>query len=1266
MKHRWRIWVDTGGTFTDCIAFSPEGKQSRIKVLSSSKLRGRVTEVINSTTFRFHANWNTKSDVFYGYEFSFFGPSKSISYVKKIDWNQGIIYLEKDIVVPTSTPIDFEITGNEEAPILATRIATNKTLKEALPTMEMRLGTTKGTNALLERIGEKVAFITTEGFADLLKIGSQQRPDLFELNIQKPQLLHSHAFTVDERLDAQGNVLKPLSKEAINTVIKEVTDTKCQSVAIALLHSYLNPIHELQLREAFLSIGFSNVSVSHELSPSIKILPRANTAVINAFLSARLTEYLDKILKTLTAFAQPSSLKVMTSAGGLVGKQFYQAKDSLLSGPAGGIIGAAEIAKLGGFKNILTLDMGGTSADVGRYDGEFEYKYETKVGESILSSPSLSIETVAAGGGSICSFDGFKLCVGPASAGANPGPACYGFGGPLTLTDINLLLGKVDIDSFAIPLKLEKAEEALLEIQDQIVAAGYQQPTKEAILEGFLQIANEKMADAIRNISLRKGHNPQEHSLLAFGGAGAMHACHTAQSLNIETIIVPYHAGLLSAYGIGHAVIERFASKQILLPLQDYLDTMPELIEELGWSAIEKVSREGYHENEIEIRNVIVFLRFVGQDHCIEIEYHSDDDIEELFKNKYIQFFGHWLEGKTIQLESVKVIASTIPHRRDIRSSSDYRYTPDADKYTQCTYVNGEWMQAPIYKWETLHAGAELTGPALLISDNSTTFIEKGWKGFINGHSSFILALENPKAQELEKQKHKSIQLELFTNRFKNITEEMGVILERTAFSVNIKERLDFSCALLDVEGELIVNAPHIPVHLGSLGICVRTLQKHIPMRKGDVIITNHPGFGGSHLPDITLVSPIYFNDELIGYVANRAHHAELGGSTPGSMPPNASNLEQEGVVIPPMYLVEQGKPNWDKIKEILTTAHYPTRNYEENLADLNAALASIKAGDRATISLCEKFGNDQVMHYMQALKNYSAQALNEKLSSLKTTTFEASEELDDGEIIHVKIELSDTEVLIDFSGSNSEHKGNLNATPAIVNSAVVYVLRLVAGKALPLNEGLMQKIKIKLPDHSMLNPTFDKDPARCPAVVGGNTETSQRIVDTLLKAFEMAACSQGTMNNLLFGNAKFGYYETIGGGSGAGNGFHGSDAVHQHMTNTKITDPEIMEFRYPVRLERFAIRENSGGNGKWQGGNGILREIVFLEPVSMTVLSQHRKTAPYGLQGGSEGTVGKQWIVRKDGSIEDLGGIDGSEMLAGDRVVIATPGGGGYGLAEN
>ncbi|MGB0525312.1 MAG: hydantoinase B/oxoprolinase family protein [Flammeovirgaceae bacterium] len=1265
MKHRWRIWVDTGGTFTDCIAFSPEGKQKRIKVLSSSKLRGRVVEVLHPTTVQFQANWNTKADIFQYYSFSISGDHNPPNSILRIDWAQNLMYLEHPITLPLACPVEFEVTAHEEAPILAARIATGTMLKEALPNMEMRLGTTKGTNALLERNGADVAFVTTKGFADLLQIGTQQRPNLFSLNIKKTAAFYTNAFEIEERLNAQGEVLIPLTSSQIDQLVNQVKETNCQAVAIALLHSYKNPEHEIQLYQAFRNAGFENVSCSHLLAPSIKILPRANTAVINAYLSKTLNDYLNKVEHKLTAFAQASNLKVMTSAGGLVGKQFYQAKDSLLSGPAGGIIGAAKIAKQSGHQGIITLDMGGTSADVGRFDREFEYKYETKVGDSTLSSPSLAIETVAAGGGSICSFDGFRLKVGPESAGANPGPACYGFGGPLTLTDINLLLGRLDEDNFAIPIKKERAEEALQAIKTQVIRAGLQAPSKETLLEGFLQIANEKMADAIKNISISKGHDPQEHSLLAFGGAGGMHACSTADSLSINNIIVPYHAGLLSAYGIGHAVIERFASKQILRPLQEHLPEIPSILEDLAWQAIEKVAQEGYHENEIEIRNVLLFLRFEGQDHCLEVEYHSDDDVEGIFKNKYTQLFGHWLTGRTIQLESVKVIASTIPQRRGSRTSSDFRYTPEPYKTTQQSYIDGNWIKIPIYKWELLHAGAAISGPAILISENSTTFIERGWNGYINRHNSFLLSQRDEAHLKRNRELHQSIQLELFTNRFKSVAEEMGALLERTAFSVNIKERLDFSCALLDAQGELVVNAPHIPVHLGSLGICVRMLKQHITMQEGDVIITNHPAFGGSHLPDITLVAPIFYEGAQIGYVANRAHHAELGGSTPGSMPPNANNLEQEGVVISPMHLVKGGKPNWDKIKEVLTQAPFPTRNFDENLADLNAALASINAGTRATLALCQQFSAHQVIHYMKALKNYAAEALHTKLNSLQAKTFEAEEKLDGGETIKVTISLLDDEVTIDFSGSSEMHVGNLNATPAIVNSAVVYVLRLLVDKELPLNEGLIQGVRIILPPSSLLNPKFDQEPANCPAVVGGNTETSQRIVDTLLKALDLAACSQGTMNNLLFGNDQFGYYETIGGGSGAGAGFHGSDAVHQHMTNTKITDPEIMEFRYPVRLERFAIRQGSGGSGKWQGGNGIIRELTFLQSVSMTVLSQHREVSPYGLHGGEGGARGKQWVVRKDGATEFLQGIDGKDMAPGDRIIIETPGGGGYGAAD-
>ncbi|TAH21146.1 MAG: 5-oxoprolinase [Cytophagales bacterium] len=1302
----WQIWIDTGGTFTDCIAISPEGKEQNIKVLSSSRLRGKIVEQINETTFGVQANWQVGQDIFKGYEINLLKKPKSAAQgkitVEKYDSQNQLLTLSMPLFEPSfpaSSPkaqfvaLDFEITAHEEAPILAARIATQTALNQALPSIQMRLGSTKGTNTLLERKGARVTFLITKGFKDLLRIGTQQRPNLFALNIVKPSLLCEEVIEVEERLDSNGNILIKLTDNEINSIIQNLKKQDVEAVAIAFLHSYLNPSHELLLRAKLLEAGFKFISLSSDLANAIKILPRGQTAVVNAYLSPVIHTYLSSIKNTILSknnSNESSTLKVMTSAGGLIEADFFNPKDSLLSGPAGGIVGAAETAKLSGFQKIITLDIGGTSTDVARYDTNFDYQFETRINDIQLLSPSLAIETVAAGGGSLCTFDGFKLTVGPESAGANPGPACYGVGEMLAMTDVNLLLGRLSPENFNIPIEIYFAQQALEKVQKQIYESTGNLLIQSEILEGFVQIVNEKMAEAIRKISVSKGYNPQEYALLAFGGGGGQHACSVAKLLNINQIIIPYKAGLLSAFGMGMAQIERIASVQLLKNLQEVADTLQNTLNNLKEKVFQELQKEGFDASFIELKVSYAYLRFKGQDSTIEIAFADGSEkaihlLIEGFKEKYIKIYGHWIgDAQIIEIESIKAIAVGISQKNSVVSKNineENSYFPTPEKHTQ-TYFNGSFEETPIFIWEKLKVGATIRGTALLLSKNSSIFIEDGWELAIYAANNAVMKYSSANTQRT-KIGNQAIDLELFTNRFKSIAEEMGALLQRTSFSVNVKERLDFSCALLDSEGELIVNAPHIPVHLGSLGICVRTLKNTISMQEGDVIITNHPNFGGSHLPDITLVAPVFSENQIVGYVANRAHHAEIGGKRPGSMPPDATCLAEEGVVIFPTYLIKNFEPQWNSIRNTLLSAPFPTRAVHENLADLNGALASVKAGIDALQQLCKKFSIEKVQFYMQALKDHAHESLQKSLDNFVTlkspavalmsgfisrsVLLSASESLDDGTVLSVRFEIeqneqNEYEIIIDFAGTSPTHKGNLNATPAIVNSAAIYVLRLLLDTNIPLNEGIMRNVKLKIPTNTLLNPIFSEDIFECPAVVGGNTETSQRLVDTLLKVLGLAACSQGTMNNLLFGNEHFGYYETICGGTGAGDGFHGADAVHQHMTNTLITDAEVLELRYPVRLERFAIKEKSGGAGKWQGGNGIIREITFLANVSLSVLTQHRKIAPYGLGGGGSGEVGKQYIVRKNGQIELLRGLDKKEMESGDRIIMETPGGGGFG----
>lgn len=1212
--------IDTGGTFTDCIAHDSSGQSYQLKVLSSGCLRSRVVSVEGKQITVLNV-WGLTRDVLKGFRFT---SGKFTSVVRSSTPGGEYVLLEL-ADLPEENIRACELTAGEEAPVLAARLLTSTAIGENFPPLILRLGTTRGTNALLEGKGAQTTLYITRGFKDLLRIGDQSRPDLFALNIRKPSPLYSEVVEVDERVGASGEVLVPLA---------EPGGTDAESIAICLKNAFRNPAHERQLA-ACLNHPFTSVSTA--LSPRIKFLDRAETAVVNAYLSPVIHQYLKKIRDVIRG----EDLFVMTSAGNLVRASSFEPKDSLLSGPAGGVVGAAETARRAGYSRILTFDMGGTSTDVARYDGDFDYRFESVIGQARLQAPALAIHTVAAGGGSICGFDGQKLFVGPESAGASPGPACYGAGGPLTITDVNLLLHRLDTSQFGIPVSAEDARARLNELLSAIEARTGTRPEAEQTLQGFIRIADETMAEAVRTISVSKGYDPADYALVAFGGAGGLHACGVARLLSVRTILLPAQAGLLSAYGISRSRLERFAERSVLQPLADPA-VLASLLAELEEEALGWLKREGIADGRIRRR--FLFLRLKGQESSLEIPVETVDIsvLAGLFRERYEQVYGYFPENRSIEIESIRVIAGEAQEREDTTSQAPINRIPVPP--------------APVICREKLIPGNVVAGPCVLTDAFSTTWLDHGAEALTDADGTVRIQLLDKVQQDAG---HELAELELFTHRFKAIAENMGEMLRRTSLSVNVKERLDFSCALLDAEGELIANAPHIPVHLGSLGVCVRKVREAIKMGEGDVVVTNHPGFGGSHLPDVTLITPVFWEGKRIGYVASRCHHAEMGGIRPASMPPDARNLEEEGVVIPPMYLIRKGQTRWEEIGTVLKEARYPSRSPEENLADLNAALAANREGAAGLQRLVADAGAETVRRYMEKLKAYSAIKVQEHIFRLPVGA--AEEYLDDGTLLKVEMRQSDRRI-IDFSGTGGVHPGNLNANEAIVQSVVMYVLRTLIPENIPLNDGLLRAVELIVPMDTILRPFFPSDPAQCPAVVGGNVETSQRLTDTLLKAFGSVACSQGTMNNTLFGNDRFGYYETVGGGVGAGPDFDGASAVHQHMTNTRITDPEILEWRYPVRLERFEIREKSGGDGRHRGGDGIRRVMEFLEPVSLSVLTQHRKTGPYGVAGGQPGAVGRQWIQRADGSVQPLDGIDGAELAPGDRLFLETPGGGGFG----
>jgi 5-oxoprolinase (ATP-hydrolysing) len=1249
----WQLWIDTGGTFTDCLATAPSGDIRRLKILSSSVLRGTVIRRETNRTLKVSMAWPTRQDIYAGFEFRLIGSTFRCS-IKSVDLQEGI--LELDTPLPKKLSKGFEITSREEVPVLAARLLTETPLTEAFPRIEMKLGSTRGTNALLERKGARTALLVTQGFRDLLTIGTQQRPDLFTLQVRKTIPLYDVVIPVAERIDAHGHVLLSLTRETIKTLVRQLKKNKVESVAVALLNSYRNPVHERMLAEALQEAGMAYVSLSTALSQQIKLVPRAETTVANAYLDPTIRNYVAGIRSGLSL----AQLSIMTSAGSLVRSDSFFPKDSLLSGPAGGVVGAAHQAIQSGIRRMIAFDMGGTSTDVSLYNDRFDYRFESRVGNFSILSPSLAIETIAAGGGSICDFDGHRLTVGPHSAGANPGPACYGAGGPLTITDVNLLLGRLDPDYFVIPIQKEYANQALDRLLSRVQKKTGRAPGRMRVLESFIQIANEKMADAIKKISVQQGHDPHDFALLSFGGAGGQHACALAAMAGIKKVLVPYDAGLLSAYGMGQAAIERFEEQLVLQPWSLFSARLDDTLQQLAESARHRLVQDDLSHNAIQWKKSLLFLRFYGQETAIEIEYQTGDRVLDSFRKKYVAIYGHWID-REIEVESVKVIVSAEPAPVIKQSLRINPYKPTPSKEGQ-VFTHGKKVKSHIYQWEQLAPGARIDGPALVISGNSTTFIDEGWRWTLDAYNHALLVRHSSAVRADTGSRHsQEALLELYTNRFTALAQEMGALLQRTSFSVNVKERLDFSCALLDPRGYLVVNAPHIPVHLGSLGVCVREVGKVLTWRPGDVVITNHPAFGGSHLPDVTLIKPVFHRKQLVGFVANRAHHAEIGGKKPGSMPADARYLEEEGVVIAPTYLVKAGKPQWQSIQNLLLKARYPTRSLSENLADLNGALAAVQLGDQGLLALCEQYGAVTIQKQMTALRQHAAGSLRETIRALRKKQYAALERLDDGSILQVGILRQEDSLIIDFSGSSKIHPGNLNATKAIVQSVVLYSLRLLVNKPLPMNEGLMDPVKLILP-HGLLNPDWSSaDPDRLPAVVGGNTEVSQRLTDTMLKAFGLAACSQGTMNNVLFGNSSFGYYETICGGTGAGPGFNGTDAVHQHMTNTRITDPEVMEFRYPVLLNRFEIRKDSGGRGLYHGGNGIVREIEFKEDLEINLLTQHRVERPYGMYGGGAGKSGEQWLQRSGGKIR-LKGMDSASVKAGDRLIILTPGGGGWG----
>ncbi|MEM9227049.1 MAG: hydantoinase B/oxoprolinase family protein [Verrucomicrobiota bacterium] len=962
--------------------------------------------------------------------------------------------------------------------------------------------------------------------------------------------------------------------------------------------------------------------LSSDLAALIKYLPRAETTVVDAFLGPVMDSYLGGVQGALGK----SRLHLMTSAGGLVGRAHFRPKDSLLSGPAGGVVGAAAIGAQSSYERVIAFDMGGTSTDVSRVEEVLSYRESHRVGDAEVMAPALRIETVAAGGGSICGYDAKKrvLYVGPESAGAAPGPACYGAGGPLTLTDINLLAHRLDPKAFGIPVFPEEAEGRLAEVMESSGLA------REALLAGFLRIANERMADAIRVISVREGYDPSDYALVAFGGAGGVHACALASLLGISTVLYGRDAGLLSAYGIKRAQVERIAECQVLQPFEDAYPGLDTLFANLEQEAIAQLSEEGYCSSALAPSRCRIFLRLAGQASDIELDYTGREEVADAFAQRYEEMFGYRPEGKPLEIVKLQVVASSKSAQGQLE----------------------RFDQADVF-----------IGPQLLADATATLYIEASWRA--ERGSGGTIKLSRMTYQQTDTMSDSgAVSRELFTSRFRRVVDEMGMQLQRTAVSTNVKERLDYSCALLDSAGRLVANAPHIPVHLGALGLCVRRVAGSLELLPGDVVITNHPAYGGSHLPDVTVITPVFDEQQqLLGYVASRAHHAEIGGMRPGSMPVDAQRLFEEGVVITPQYLLRQGESQLDALVELLSSGPYPSRDVASNLADVRAQIAANQRGVLAFQGLARDFGADEVSKHMDELRAYTAACSRQALKEYACAPLSARQQLDQGAQLAVALRpLDDDHWCIDFSNTSEVQSTNLNATPAIVQSVVAYALRVLITEDVPLNDGLLEPLQWILPE-SMLNPPMQAGAASLPAVMGGNVEVSQRLVDTLMLAFGLGAQSQGTMNNTVFGDPTRSYYETLGGGAGAGEGFAGASGVHVHMTNTAITDPEILERRYPVRLQRFALRRGSGGKGQWPGGDGLVRAWQFLEPLSLSLLTQRRLEGPQGAAGGQPGLPGKQILTRASGEVILLEPAAQLEVMPGDCLVVETPGGGGFGI---
>jgi len=1198
---RWQFWIDRGGTFTDIVARKPDGTLVTHKLLSENPGHYRDAALAGI---------------------------------------RHVLGVAPDAAIPGE------------------RI-------EAV-----KMGTTVATNALLERKGERTALLITRGFRDALRIAYQNRPRIFDRHIVLPELLYSRVVEVVERIGAHGDVLVALDIDQTRSELKQVFDEGYRSIAIVLMHGYRYQQHERLIAAMAHETGYTHVSVSHEVSPLMKLVSRGDTTVVDAYLSPILRRYVDTVAAELTDVR----LMFMQSNGGLTDARRFQGKDSILSGPAGGIVGAIRTSLAAGFDKIIGFDMGGTSTDVSHFAGaqlsDMERAFETQVAGVRMRAPMMSIHTVAAGGGSVLHFDGARYRVGPDSAGANPGPASYRKNGPLTVTDCNVMLGKIQPGFFPpvfgphgdAPLDAEVVRNKFAELAQEIRRTTGDKRTPEQVAEGYIDIAVGNMANAIKQISVQRGHDVTEYTLCCFGGAAGQHACLVADALGMSRVFVHPFAGVLSAYGMGLADITTMREQAIeaKLAAANYR-LFDDTLDKLASAAGDELLRQGVPPDRIRVVKRI-HLRYDGTDSALVVNFGTLPDMVGQFEAAYRMRYSFLMPGRALIAEAVSVEAIGVSDApAEVVAPAARKRGKPKPAATVAMHTGGKSHPTPAYRRGALVPGDRVRGPAIIAEQNATTVVEPGWQAEVTNLDHLVLTRIKARPQRVAVGTSVDpVMLEIFNNLYMSIAEQMGLRLANTAYSVNIKERLDFSCAVFNQHGELIANAPHMPVHLGSMGESIRTVIRENAgkMKPGDVYMLNAPYNGGTHLPDVTVITPV-FDDagtNILFYVGSRGHHADIGGITPGSMPPDSRVVEEEGVLIDNVLLVEEGRLREEETIALLSSGKYPCRNVAQNMADLRAMIAANEKGVQELKRMVAHFGLDVVHAYMRHVQDNAEESVRRVIDVLKDGRFEYA--MDHGAVIKVAIRIAKRKrsAVIDFTGTSPQLENNFNAPSAVCMAAVLYVFRTLVDDDIPLNAGCLKPLEVIIPERSMLNPRY---PA---AVVAGNVETSQCVTDALYGALGAMGASQGTMNNFTFGNDRYQYYETISGGSGASEGFDGTDVVQTHMTNSRLTDPEVLEWRFPVLLKDFSIRRGSGGKGRWRGGDGAVRRVRFLEPMTAAILSGHRIVPPYGMAGGQPGKVGRNYVIRSNGKAVELQGADKIEMNGGDVFVIETPGGGGYG----